>query len=374
MVLRRTAAWIGSSASLFRYRSQAPCSAWRHRHADRRARVRAILRRGADDLLVGTGTNLLEYRDGTLARPAWAAALDGAFIPISGPAATCSAGTDKGACSLLRDQHLLQFDQAPAPQQQRLDSAGIERPEVYVSGIDGVWRTPVDSLPDRSPHPQRPLGRPVLPPNRGANCSTMAGALAQRFDGDSIWYPPSRVRCGWTRASSCPPLAARRSSKIPAPCRDVVRRRAAHCHPRAAAGRRDPASPACCSATDRAAVPATAWSATTAEMVDVGARRTAYQSAAGDYRFELEARLGRPPHQVRRRGRWRSSAPLWHERSRHAPRWGCWPWPVRCRPVAVATPAPAPPAGARKPPWLRARPSWCRPTRREHEANRNLGT
>ncbi len=314
-------AWIGSSAGLFRYRESGTLQRVEGTATPTGARVRAILRRGADDLLVGTEDGLLEYRDGTLARPAWAAALDGAFITdievLRGD--LLGLATDKGGLFLLRDQHLLQFDQAHGAPNNNAWTLQVLNGQVYVSGIDGVWRTPVDGLPDPVSAPQRPLlSEPVLPRrSRGMNCCNGGGRSRSVVDGDSIWYPAIQgaVRLDTRKfvPASWPPTAVIEGLRHAGTWFDGAQPIVIH------GPRRDVEirftgllfrNPTGLQFRYRLVGHDSEW-------VDVGTRRTAYYTnlPPGDYRFELEARLG--PRLVSPPARPLAFrlAPLWHERS-----------------------------------------------------------
>jgi diguanylate cyclase (GGDEF)-like protein len=140
--------WIGTSGGLYRYSGErltrigaAP--------GQTAARVRAIHRTGPGELLVGTEAGLRRVRGGEMSEPAWADPLEGRMISSIAPIADGVLGIatlDAGLGLLQGERLTLLTIDAGLPS----DNAWTFRTvgeNLYVAGIEGVWRVPVAALP-----------------------------------------------------------------------------------------------------------------------------------------------------------------------------------------------------------------------------------
>jgi diguanylate cyclase (GGDEF)-like protein len=189
--------WIGTMGGLYRYR---------HDVLERigpppggtGSRVRAIYSLGADDLLVGTEAGLREMRGDTLQTPAWSQPLEGMMVSYIAPIRPGLLGitTLDGGLGLLSGDHLLMLTTTQGLPSNNGWSFRVVNSDLYVAGIEGVWRLPVDSLPDPAVG-----GLKVVSPEmvlsasgreRGSQrvrcCNGGAGARSAVV-GDNIWLP-----------------------------------------------------------------------------------------------------------------------------------------------------------------------------------------
>lgn len=195
--------WIGSMGGLYRYRDDTltrvgPAA------GGTGARVRAIYARGADDLLIGTEAGVREVRGGSMQTPAWSHALDGMIVTYIAPIRPGLLGitTLDGGLGLLAGDRLRMLTSAQGLPSQNGWTFRILDGHIYVAGIEGVWRLPVDALPDPSlvaPTPAAPATvlHPEMvlsasgrePGSQRVRCCNGGAQARSAVDGDSIWLP-----------------------------------------------------------------------------------------------------------------------------------------------------------------------------------------
>ena len=190
--------WLGTMGGLYRYRDDtltrigpAPGGTG--------ARVRAIFERAPDDLLIGTEAGLREVRGDSMQAPRWAQALEGRFVTSI---ATIRPGllgitTLDAGFGLLADEHLLVFTTAQGLPGDNGWNFRVVGGRVYVTGVDGVWRVPVESLPDPARTSNAPQLQPQMvlsssgrqPGSQRVRCCNGGGMSRSAVDGESIWLP-----------------------------------------------------------------------------------------------------------------------------------------------------------------------------------------
>jgi diguanylate cyclase (GGDEF)-like protein len=189
--------WIGSTGGLYRYRNDklerigpAPGGTG--------ARVRAIHALGADDLLIGTEAGLREVRGDSMQTPAWSLALDGMMITYIAPIRPGLLGitTLDAGFGLLADDRLLMLTPEQGLPSNNSWTFRVVDGRIYVAGVEGVWRLPVDALPDpalggvRTVRPEMVLSASGR--ERGSQrvrCCNGGASARSALDGDSIWLP-----------------------------------------------------------------------------------------------------------------------------------------------------------------------------------------
>ena len=190
--------WIGSMGGLYRYRDNS-LTRIGPAPGGTGARVRAIYARGADDLLVGTEAGLREVRADSMQAPRWAQQLEGRFVtsitPIR-PGLLAITTLDAGL-GLLAEDRLLMLTTADGLPGDNGWNVRVVDGRLYVSGIDGVWRLPVDALPDPAQTTRVPLLHPQMvlsssgrqPGSQRVRCCNGGGMSRSVVDGASIWLP-----------------------------------------------------------------------------------------------------------------------------------------------------------------------------------------
>ncbi|HEY2344275.1 MAG TPA: diguanylate cyclase [Xanthomonadaceae bacterium] len=143
--------WIATLDGLFRYRGGVLKAIGPH-DGSAAAKVRTILARSHDDILVGTEAGIFHVQGETLARLPGAQALDATFVTRMAwlkPGLLAIATMDRGL-GLWRDGHLLLLGKEqglPTRNGWTLDVIGDY---LYVASIDGVYRVALADLPDPS--------------------------------------------------------------------------------------------------------------------------------------------------------------------------------------------------------------------------------
>ncbi|MDR3385518.1 MAG: diguanylate cyclase [Rudaea sp.] len=189
--------WIGSMGGLYRYRDDkldrigpAPGGTG--------ARVRAIHALGADHLLIGTEAGLREVRGDSMQTPEWAHALDGMIVTYIAPIRPGLLGvtTLDAGFGLLADDRLLMLTSAQGLPSNNGWTFRVIDGSIYVAGIEGVWRLPLDALPDpasgvvHAVNPEMVLSASGR--ERGSQrvrCCNGGASARSAVDGDSIWLP-----------------------------------------------------------------------------------------------------------------------------------------------------------------------------------------
>jgi len=146
--------WIGTSGGLYRYHDG---------QLDRvgaapgvgSARIRSLYLQAPGELLVGTESGMRLVRGDLMTTPAWAAAFENRMISHIGPVrdGLIAATTLDSGLGLISGEHMLVLttDQG-LPSDNGWTFHTIDG-QLYVAGIDGVWRLPVAALPDPSAAP-----------------------------------------------------------------------------------------------------------------------------------------------------------------------------------------------------------------------------
>jgi len=190
--------WIGSMGGLYRYRGD---SLMRIGPAPggTGSRVRAIFARGVDDLLIGTEAGVREVRGDSMQAPRWAQPLEGRFVTSIAPIRPGLLGitTLDAGFGVIADDHLLMFTTAQGLPGDNGWSFRVVDGRIYVSGVDGVWRLPIEALPDPGAVTSAPLLHPQMvlsssgrqPGSQRVRCCNGGGMARSAVDGESIWLP-----------------------------------------------------------------------------------------------------------------------------------------------------------------------------------------
>ncbi len=208
--------WIGSQGGLYRYHAGAlsligagPGSAVAH--------VRCIHVMNADELLIGTEAGLRHVKDTQIDTPDYAKPLEGIFVTTIASLRPdlIGIGTLNAGIGLLRDNMLLQLTTENGLPGNNAWTFRVVSEYLYVGSTDGVWRVPLNKLPDVTP-----VGKPSLQPEvvvgalgrerpgQRTRCCNGGANSRSVIDGDNIWFPtmngPIRVN---TAAIAAPPVA-----------------------------------------------------------------------------------------------------------------------------------------------------------------------
>jgi diguanylate cyclase (GGDEF)-like protein len=207
--------WIGTSGGLYRWRDDnlerigpAP--------GDTSARVRSLFVSGPGRLLVGTESGLQRIDGDGMTTPRWAAPLAGRMVSHVAPIRDGLLGIatlDSGLGLLAGEDLTLLTTDDGLPSDNAWTFQAVDA-QLYVAGIDGVWRLPLAALPDPGTHgralramPQVVLSasgrergsqrvrccnggapaRSVVDENGGIWLTSISGAL--RLDTRAIAYP-----------------------------------------------------------------------------------------------------------------------------------------------------------------------------------------
>ncbi len=190
--------WIGTQGGLYRYRAgvlrrfgAAPGSA--------AASIRAIAPLADGRLWVGTGDGLFELDGMRWSRPAWSLPLRGIFVTAIKPLRRGEwliTSADAGIF-LLADGRLQRYGTANGLPGNNAWDFNVVGDQVYVPGIDGVWRLPLSDFPAAGSDPAtvrfnalRVVGEEGdgLDVNR-MRCCNGAGGARSLVVGSAIWYP-----------------------------------------------------------------------------------------------------------------------------------------------------------------------------------------
>ncbi len=189
--------WIGSMGGLYRYRGDelvrigpAPGGTG--------ARVRAILPLDADNLLIGTEAGLSQVSGDKMQTPAWAHALDGMIVTYIAPIRPGLLGitTLDAGFGLLAADHLLMLTTEQGLPGNNSWTFRVVDGRIYVAGIEGVWRVPVDALPDPALGAVHAISPETVLSASGrergsqrVRCCNGGASARSALDGDSIWLP-----------------------------------------------------------------------------------------------------------------------------------------------------------------------------------------
>lgn len=189
--------WIGTSGGLYRYDGQqlarvgaAPGQSG--------ARVRSLHRLGSHRLLIGTESGLRMVVDGAVTTPAWAAPFEGRMISYIAPIRDDLLGivTLDAGLGLYRHDRMLALTVDQGLPSDNGWTFQVVDGQLYVAGIDGVWRLPVAALPDPAmPGPLAGVPQVVLSASgreRGSQrirCCNGGAQARSAVDGDGgIWF------------------------------------------------------------------------------------------------------------------------------------------------------------------------------------------
>ena len=153
-----------------------------------------------NDLLVGTEAGIREVRNNSVETPMWAAAFDGRFISAIAP---LRPACDRHIDTLDAGFGLLADGQADSAheigrlaQRQRLGISCRQRLDVRMSGIDGVYRLPMESLPGAGHDTAHTLNAQMIlsasgrePGSQRVRCCNGGASARIALDNASIWLP-----------------------------------------------------------------------------------------------------------------------------------------------------------------------------------------
>ncbi len=189
--------WIGTTGGLYRYRDGALALVGPP-PGGTGARIRSLYPRDANDLLVGTEAGLREVRNDAMETPTWAALLDGRFISAIGqlrPGVLGFSTLDAGF-GVLSDGQLTMVTKSDGLPSDNGWGFRVVNGWLYVAGIDGVWRLPLESLPGLGRQPARALSAQMIlsasgrePGSQRVRCCNGGASARIALDGSNIWLP-----------------------------------------------------------------------------------------------------------------------------------------------------------------------------------------
>jgi len=189
--------WIGTMGGLYRYRDGALARVG-PAPGGTGARVRAIFTEGLENPLVGTEAGVREVHGDRLETPAWSQPLDGMFVSYIAPIRPGLLGiaTLDAGLGLLADGKLTLLTTANGLPSNNGWSFRVVDGYLYVSGIEGVWRLPLDALPAPGTETAHPLSPEMVLSASGRQrgsqrirCCNGGATARSAVDGDSIWLP-----------------------------------------------------------------------------------------------------------------------------------------------------------------------------------------
>ena len=189
--------WIGTTGGLYRYRNGAvvlvgPPPGGTH------ARVRSIYRVDENSLLVGTEAGLREVRNNAMQTPPWAAPFEGRFVSAIAPLREGVLGfaTLDAGFGVLVDGQLGIVTRTDGLPSDNGWSFRVINGWLYVAGIDGVWRAPLDMLPGIRRDAGRAINAQMIlsasgrePGSQRVRCCNGGASARSAMDGTSIWLP-----------------------------------------------------------------------------------------------------------------------------------------------------------------------------------------
>ncbi|HEY2394476.1 MAG TPA: diguanylate cyclase [Rudaea sp.] len=190
--------WIGTSGGLYRYRGS---------QLDRvgaapgvgSARIRSLYLQAPGELLVGTESGMRLVRGDLMTTPGWAAAFESRMISHIGlvrDGLIAATTLDSGLGLISGERMLVLTTDQGLPSDNAWTFHTIDD-QLYVAGIDGVWRLPLGALPDPSSAAPVLAGSPqmVLSASgreRGSQrircCNGGAQARSVVDDAGGIWF------------------------------------------------------------------------------------------------------------------------------------------------------------------------------------------
>ena len=187
-------AWIGSQDGLFRYDGselrRIPYAA-----GTPEAPVRAIHIAANGILTVGTEAGIRRLERGELRMPAWARLIEGAYVTSLAairPGLLGVTTRDSGIVLMSDDKAIVLDDKSGLPTNNGWVMQVVED-YLYVSTIDGVWRTPIVALPDPADAtPGAIVTEKVLGRRTGMqhiHCCNGGARSRALADGTALWYP-----------------------------------------------------------------------------------------------------------------------------------------------------------------------------------------
>lgn len=189
--------WIGTTGGLYRY-SDNTLTLVGPPPGGTRARVRALYPLAPNDLLVGTEAGVREVRNNSVETPQWARPFDGRFISAIAPLRPGVIGisTLDAGFGLLADGALTVLTKSDGLPSDNGWGFRVVNGWVYVSGIDGVYRLPVDSLPMSGHDAARTLNAQMIlsasgrePGSQRVRCCNGGASARIALDNASIWLP-----------------------------------------------------------------------------------------------------------------------------------------------------------------------------------------
>ncbi|MEO8670989.1 MAG: diguanylate cyclase [Tahibacter sp.] len=188
--------WIGGMAGLYRYR-QGQLQQIVLGTGSPLNRVRSIYSSAADEILVGTEGGVRRVRDGVVDVPDWAQPLEQRFVAriIQVRPGLIAVGTLDAGLGFVSGNSLLLLGSADGLPTTNSWTLDVLDDNLYVGTIIGVYRLPLDRLPD----PERGIVHKIQPEvvlsssgrERGsqiARCCNGGAASRSLIDGDGIWY------------------------------------------------------------------------------------------------------------------------------------------------------------------------------------------
>lgn len=189
--------WIGSTGGLYRY-SGDTLTLVGAAPGGTSARVRSLYPLGPNDLLVGTEAGVREVRDNSVETPMWARPFEGRFISAIAPLRPGLLGisTLDAGFGLLADDKLTVLTKSDGLPSDNGWGFRVVNGWMYVSGIDGVYRLPMESLPGAGHDTTHTLNAQMIlsasgrePGSQRVRCCNGGASARIALDNASIWLP-----------------------------------------------------------------------------------------------------------------------------------------------------------------------------------------
>ena len=189
--------WIGSTGGLYRYHGDT-LTLVGPPPGGTSARVRALYAVAPNDVLVGTEAGVREVRNNSVETPTWARPFEGRFISAIAPLRPGLIGisTLDAGFGLLGDDKLTVLTKSDGLPSDNGWGFRVVNGWMYVSGIDGVYRLPMESLPGAGHNAAHTLNAQMIlsasgrePGSQRVRCCNGGASARIALDNASIWLP-----------------------------------------------------------------------------------------------------------------------------------------------------------------------------------------
>jgi diguanylate cyclase (GGDEF)-like protein len=189
--------WIGSTGGLYRYHGDT-LTLVGPPPGGTSARVRALYVAAPNDVLVGTEAGVREVRNNSVETPTWARPFEGRFISTIAPLRPGLIGisTLDAGFGLLADDKLTVLTKADGLPSDNGWGFRVVNGWMYMSGLDGVYRLPMESLPGAGHEAAHTLNAQMIlsasgrePGSQRVRCCNGGASARIALDNSSIWLP-----------------------------------------------------------------------------------------------------------------------------------------------------------------------------------------